>query len=266
MDMKRVLVLHMQGSIGIDKVVEAYMACNSKDRSIAAYILHKSIEDVTAEKIEAHSTIVHKMYRSEFVPGLMSKYISIVVGKYEEAVKHKALGIVLYIVQKIHKLCDVEGLEDRMMLLMTHEEVCKRKRGTEEGKVVDEILHVLYTKASKEAKVHIARTVLQREGHASTQGVVYRQSSVDAVRHTVAQEDVQEIVATIAQQSTQSIVQCRDIVQGIASAYGAMYIQPILSKMIEHAKNRDAQHRADVVECIRNIRRVVHARITEQGE
>ena len=159
MEMMRVLAQHMQGDIELDRVVD--IACKEKDRRVAAYIMHKSIEDITAEKIEKHSMIVQEMYRTEYVPGLMSKYINIVVGKNDETVKHRVLHIVLYIVQKIDKLSDVEGLEERMIMMMKHREVYRMNRDTEAYRVIYDIAHTLYTKASKEGRVHIAYTILK---------------------------------------------------------------------------------------------------------
>lgn len=244
---------YMKREIEISEVVDKFT--EEKDGKISAYLLFESIHKIEEGGIEVHERALRKFFRKEYIPGIFSEYIRILVDKKMNSLHRKIRELMEWVLERISNLKEVAGLEERLIVFISTQR--------EEIEENENILKYSLMKSTREGSVHFLRIVLEER----------RRGIYTAMEEERFAGCVEEIVEEVFRESrlAKGIEKNRSLLKGVAE-YRAEILHNTIKRSIEEIlkketeKENNQRNRKILVEWLREIKKTIMASRTEVSE
>ncbi|KAI5165340.1 hypothetical protein NEIRO03_0298 [Nematocida sp. AWRm78] len=220
------VIAYMRGEVALSEVIKAYPT-NTTNTKASAYILFESLKDITAPNaLSLHIMAVEKFFRKEYIPGLFSEYIRVLVNQRMKIFHAEIIRVMVYSLSKLERLGEVLNLEERLFLLLK----------TEHSKEIDltDILRVCLSKGSLEWVNRYSEVVLEkkcRELYASIDKTVV--SCI--LMKTIGSADVVKVID-----------ERKELLSGI-SEYNPSILLPLVNSCISYILCKEIESRQNIV-------------------
>ncbi|KAI5175883.1 hypothetical protein NEFER01_1854 [Nematocida sp. LUAm1] len=206
---------------------------------VDVYVLFKSLEINRGEDVISHERVLRVSYKSEYTPGILSKYIEVLLSNSE--LHQEILRVLVYVLKRVEEFSRVRELEERMIILMR--QLVERRAWSKE---MEEALLVLYEGSSKEGREHFMDILLEEGGNVP-----------ERKKHLK-----RRVLRVLEEETLDGILRSKKMLL-MAARHGVEEMLHVCGVLIKEIKHRDnGEKRTEMLSILREVSREVTQRDT----
>ncbi|EHY65756.1 hypothetical protein NERG_01363 [Nematocida ausubeli] len=218
------IVAYMKGQMDLLGLIQGH-AADQGPQKVSAYILFESLKEaIDLSALRTHRVAVEKFFRKEYIPGLFSGYVKILMNRKMKEMHVEVVWLMCFSLGRLQKLEEVSGLEERLTMFLktvNHKDI----------PLIDLVKACAY-KGSSVSTGHFAEIVLENRYH-SLYAILDRKTVMQILLKEV---ETRGIIETIQKK--------RDLLDGIAE-YDPLLVENLAGMCVSYILSKESKNRRD---------------------
>ncbi|KAI5159544.1 hypothetical protein NEAUS03_0391 [Nematocida ausubeli] len=218
------IVAYMKGQMDLLGLIQGY-AVDQGPQKVSAYILFESLKEaVDLSALRTHRVAVEKFFRKEYIPGLFSGYVKILMNRKMKEMHVEVVWLMCFSLGRLQKLEEVAGLEERLTMFL--------KTVNHRDIPLIDLVKACACKGSSVGSEHFAEIVLENRYH-SLYTILDRKT---VMQISLKEVETRGIIETIQKK--------RNLLHGIAE-YDPLLIENLAGMCVSYILSKETGNRRD---------------------